>query len=309
MIKILFSVISVFFLVGCPEEDNHTPDKSKQRTIVAKPNPDYSITIHLDQEEKSIKVSLLDLPTTTTKVECQLSTLKITKCENGFEMKEPRDGNFILAIVINASLPTPLKYEVGFTVEKGQLKAPHIVITAHVMRTIDMKLVTDTFESHGAVVRSKPLVLEFLTENYSGCQHQFWCSYSEGLWSKCQLSDNKLEISPDEILRGFQKFAIKASCQEDSSRTSNVVELFWYGVDDGYLPLALSERKVGEYSHYSLQKQNDCVGKVHYQCRDQASYSFKNCLNVRKNPQVGFEIRAVCTGKDGETTGPSAVIQ
>jgi hypothetical protein len=305
MIRVALSLCALVFLAGCPEDDGKKPDKAAQKTVVAKPNPDYSISVHLDQQGDTIKVSLHALPQTTTQVECRLSSLKITQCEKGFVLEEPRDGSFLLGVMVTASLPTPLKYEVGFVVEKGQLRSPHIVITAHVMRTIDMKLVSGGFENHGAVSRSKPLGLEFETENYSGCPHQYWCSYSENLWSQCQLVENKLEVPPDMILRGFQKFAIRAACPEDRSRASNVVELYWYGVDDAYQPLALWSRRIGSYSHYSLQKQNDCVGKVSYQCRNDSASEFAGCLNAKKDPQPGFEIRAVCHGKDGEKIGPS----
>lgn len=217
-------------------------------------------------------------------------------------MPIPQDGSYHLKLIVETTKGQRYVLEQDFQVKNGVWSS---VADGIHMGDLAVSLSPENdFVNHGPVVRTKGLKLKFDLLDPTNCQARVWCSRSEGIWSLCHQDGlPQVELEPREIVSGFQKLSVKAQCP-GSAATSNILDFYWFGVDDNYKPLSLSKRTLPGLSHYQLVKQTDCQDKVYYECQDSMNNDFTRCPNVKAAPRKGFAIRAVCDNGKEKITGP-----
>jgi hypothetical protein len=303
MIKRL--AILVFLLPGCPQSKKADDDGARSQEIVlAKPNPEYSITVKFEQGPTEIAVSLEELPAHYEEAICEIGALKIPHCENGFTIKDQKSGKYLMQVTVKANLPSPLKYEVDFEIVDGKLPSQAVIKYAYIVKAID--LITDEqFDQHGAMPFNVEAKIKIKVDNYTGCRSKLLCSRIDGVWALCnQTKAGEILIPSHEMIQGFQKLLVKAVCENDQARGSNMLEFYWYGVGPSYQPLSLTSRKVGDYVHYRLERAADCASGLEFECRDSADGELSSCMNVKLKPSPSFQIRAVCLSSREKRVGP-----
>lgn len=300
---ILYITFSVNF--GCTKKESLRKTKDAN-PIVVEVNRSSSFVLTAKYEENYIKVYPTKFPEGEIKnISCEINSTQVQNCIDGIKIHNPKDGQYFVSYFIEIKNSKPENAYISFKIENRLLT--EIKNTEEIVSQPKLSLATKTptFKNYMAIKKDQSLHLKFKLITDRHCNPKYLCSRTEGIWSLCSRNNKpSIEITPMEIAKGFQRLSIKALCQ-NNDKVSNILDLYWYGVDQGYKPLALQARKLTNTQHYKLVRKIDCMGQISYECRDSETETFHHCPNVKTNPKIGFQIRAKCIEQDKSSYGPT----
>lgn len=308
---IVWGVFCIFGLTvagaACKKPRPHTASESNP--ILTGNHP---ISIDISSEGSKFKITVSDLPPNTQDVFCHVNDTQEVSCRYGVEMNNLADGEYriyVRVVTADGTINEMRDFVVnqGVWKDKASASDPQVKPVSNQDVQFKLSLIGESakFENYAAIPKSKPLNFEFQLETNQSCTVKYMCSQGQDIWFQCDIQNRpRFDIDPREIREGFQKASIKATCDAEKL-TSNVIDLFWFGVSDNYQPLMLSRRLVNKVANYYLMKQNDCTADILFECREPGETAFKSCENVRTNPPSGFQIRALCGTGSQQIVGPT----
>ncbi len=302
---LLSLIVQVVLLgpTGCTRAKSGAGNDSAQMLpIVARTTNAPDLATQTEQTHEGINIKPLNLPEDLLSAQCEINDETPVDCSGGFSMPLPQDGSYHLKLVVETVKGQRYVLEQDFQVRNGIWSTATDSIHKGDL-TLSLAPEND-FVNHGPVERTKGLKLKFDLHDPANCQARLWCSRSEGIWSLCHQDGSPIiDLEPREIVSGFQKISVKAQCP-GSAVTSNILDYYWFGVDDNFKPLSLSKRSLPGLSHYQLIKQTDCLDKVYYECQEGQADTFIRCPNIKAAPSKRFGIRAVCDNGKDKLVGP-----
>ncbi len=290
-------IFTSYFSFGCSKKKRYVEN---QYEIVAGSIKSKQYNAELIVVEQSGKISIKPeyLPEKVTSVSCKVNDISVESCSDGVILTNPNDGSYFVSMIVETA-SQDFNLQKRFNILGGKLFFPNrndqessdwFILAADDFR----------FKDYSAINIDKYLTIPLQIDTNRSCQAKFYCNQTQDMWSLCHTeSIATLTIAPQQMVKGFQVMKVQAKCGE---RSSNIIDLHWFGVDENYQKLAVSKRTINQWTHFSLAKASDCTEQLSWQCRNSENESdtesFDPCINLMENPLPGFKIRATCTDSD-----------
>lgn len=294
------ALAAVWLLSGCRSSESSYDLPAAQQ--ISKPTGEGIINIDLTERDKQMVATITNIPP-DAEITCTLNDEPLPDCKDQMSFNYNETGDYVFAITAKRNGETVGYGESRF--QNGQIAADLNAARNEVNAKHPLALAIDdpNFSNGSAIKVGTSVTIKFKHRNDPQCTPEYQCSYDSRtnmVWRAC---DNKTsETIPKGLMaRGLQYLSVQAHCGDT---VGPVMQVFWYGVDQDYVPLALNTFLMGKNKSrtFLLSKANDCPeGLLKFECSASAREAFRVCKNKQPTINAGFRIRAVCNGTPGPT--------